>query len=80
MTRERFTDEVPNGQRQGRTGCTAEDSGVMDKSLPTADKTAGDEGIGDVSRKNRAQHEAPVPDDQTSTPPGPAFKGKHDLP
>ena len=57
-----------------------EDSGVVDKSVPTADTTAGDEGIDDVSRKSTSQPDAPVPDDQSSTPPGPAFKGQHDLP
>ena len=59
-------------------GVRTKDSGVMDKSVPIADATAGDEGIDDGQKTEGL--EPLVPDDQTSTPPGPAFKDKHDLP
>ena len=61
-------------------GVRTEDSGVVEKSLPVTDASSGDEGIDD-GRKNRAESGLlEVPEDQTSTPPGPAFKDKHDLP
>jgi hypothetical protein len=52
----------------------------MDKSVPVTDATSGDEGIDDRNPNNEAEPGAPVPDDQTTTPPGPAFKDKHDIP
>ena len=61
-------------------GVRTKDSGVKGKPVPIADATAGDEGIDEVSRKNTAQEDMPIPDDQSSTPPGAAFKDKHDLP
>ena len=62
-------------------GVRTEDSAVMDKqSVSVTDGTSGDEGIDDQNPKNKAEPGALVPDDQTTTPPGPAFKDKHDIP
>ena len=56
--------------KSGR-GMRTEDPGAVDKSVPVTDER---------NPKNRAEPEQLIPDDQTSTPPGPAFKDKHDLP
>ena len=62
-------------------GARTDDSGIVDKSVPVSDAASGDEGIDDVNAKNQAEPGLlEVPEDQTSTPPGPAFKDKHDLP
>ena len=62
-------------------GVRTEDSGVVEKSRPVTDASSGDEGIDDVNEKNSAEPGLlEVPEDQTSTPPGAAFKDKHDLP
>ena len=61
-------------------GVRTEDSAVVDKAVPVTDATSGDEGIDDGNPNNKSEPGAPVPDDQTTTPPGPAFKDKHDIP
>jgi hypothetical protein len=62
-------------------GVRTEDPGVVDQSMPVTDATSGDEGIDDRNPENRAKSGLlESPEDQTSTPPGPAFKDKHDLP
>ena len=62
--------------RRART----DDSNGVNEARPITDAASGDKG-NDMNPKNKAEPGLlEVPEDQTSTPPGPAFKDKHDLP